>query len=55
VRTLIPPELWTVASFLGLIITTILSFFVLKKLLESAVKYIAREERLAEITEKKEA
>ena len=55
VRILIPPELWTVASFLGLIITTILSFFVLKKSLESAVKYIAGEERLAEIAEKKEA
>ena len=55
VRIIIPTELWTVASFLGLIITTILSLFILKKSFESALKYITGKERLAEITEKKEA
>lgn len=55
VRILVPTELWTVASFLGLIITTILSLFVLKKSFESALKYITGKESLAKMTEKKEA
>lgn len=55
VRILVPPELWTATSFLGLIITTIFSLFVLKKSFESAIKYITGKENLAEITEKKEA
>ena len=55
VRIIIPTELWTVASFLGLIITTILSLFILKKSFESALKYIMGKERLVEIAEKKEA
>ena len=55
VRILIPPELWTISSFVGLIITTILSLLILKRSFEAAVKYIAGEERLAEMRKKKEA
>ena len=55
VRNLIPPELWTVASFLGVVITTILSIYILTKVVEIAEKHIIGEERLADKTEKKGA
>lgn len=53
VRNLIPPELWTVASFLGVVITTILSIYILIKVVEIAEKHIIGEERLADKTEER--
>lgn len=54
IRNLVSSELWTAVSILGLVITTILSLYILKKLAETAAKYIIGEERLADRTEKKE-
>lgn len=53
VKCLIPPESWTVASFLGVVIATVLSIYVLIKVIGIAEKYIRGEERLADKTEKK--
>lgn len=53
IRDLIPPGLWTVVSFLGVVFTTILSIYVLIKVIQIATKLIKGEERLAEKTEKK--
>ena len=53
IKNLIPPESWTLVSFLGLIITTILSIYTLIKVVQIAKKYITGEKRLADKTEKK--
>jgi len=39
IRNLIPPELWTGTSILGLIVTTVLSMYFLVRVMQSATKY----------------
>ena len=50
-RNLIPPELWTLVSLLGLVITTILSIYILVKVIQISVKYIRGEEEYFPIEE----
>lgn len=50
-RGFIPPELWTLVSFFGLIITTILSIYILVKVIKVSVKYIRGEEEYFPIEE----
>ncbi|MDH5461700.1 MAG: hypothetical protein OEX09_05715, partial [Candidatus Bathyarchaeota archaeon] len=54
IRDLIPTESWFIVSLLGLVITTILSLLILKKSFESAVKYIAGEEKQTKVTKRQE-
>jgi len=44
-RNLIPQESWTLFSFLGLVITSILSIYVLIKAIQISTRYIMGEKR----------
>lgn len=54
IRNIIPQELWTGTSILGLIVTTVLSIYIFVRVTQSATKYTRGEERLTDKKEKKE-
>ena len=45
-QSIIPSESWTIASFIGLLLSTILSIYLLVKVVQTAQKYIMGEESL---------
>lgn len=49
VKILIPQETWALSTFLGLIITTVASIYILLRTMRTAVKYTTGEERLREL------
>jgi len=50
----IPPELWTVTSIVGFLVTTIISIYVLMRVMQSAMKHTTGEGWLTGKKEKEE-
>lgn len=53
VKNVIPAELWTEASIVGLVVTTIVSIYVLIRVIKSAIKYTVGERELTDEKEKR--